>query len=102
MALSVSAPGALSPGDFVAGFVDASGVNKLFWDEAAGAPLNGIADSLPAVASCVQVQDPQGGATGPWKLVLTPSALDTVNASSVMQYELDQRVLVLVASTNNG
>jgi hypothetical protein len=101
MSLSLEAIGSAAANDYVAGFVDASGVSRLFINES-GTPLNGIADSLPQIATVVQVDDPQGGTTGPWKLHLTAQAVDTVNGSSPMTYLLDQRAYIIKASTNNG
>jgi hypothetical protein len=63
---------------------------------------NLVPSSLPMLQSVTQVSDPQGTADGPWKMVLTPAAVDTVNASSVMTYYLDQNALVVLAATING
>lgn len=101
MSLSLEAIGSAAANDIVAGYVDGMGVARLFVN-AAGTPVNGIANSLPSIASVAQVQDPVGGNTGPWKLHLTPAAVDTVNASSPMFVLLDQNAYILKASTTNG
>src|SRR5579859_2438296 len=100
MALSVSNAAGVAAGNFVAAIVDGGTAHRFI--NAAGTPLNGIANSLPTVKSITQVADPQGTADGGWKVVLTPAAVDTVNGSSVMSYVLDQNAYFILASTNNG
>jgi hypothetical protein len=103
MALTVSAASAVTPGQFVAGILDGPEGRSVLFVNAAGTPLNGIATSLPTVGSVTRVSTPgTSDNAGPTKLVLTPNALDTVNASSVQAFTLDQNAYVIVASTNNG
>lgn len=98
----------------VAGILDpAGGINRTYNPTTVGyAPVSGDAANkwLPvtsAVVSATQVQDnywtPVTGTTGATKvgqvsLNLTPAALDTVRASSVMQFKLSPNALVITAS----
>lgn len=102
MALSLVAAASVAANAFVAGIVNGPEGRGALFINAAGTPLNGIANSLPQVGSLVQVTDPQGAADGPWKLHLVSQAVDTVNGSSPMNYVLDVNAYFIIASTNNG
>lgn len=108
MSLTIEAASAASVADYVAGYVDGSERGRTFVN-ASGTPLNGIANSLPKIASISQVTQVDGawGGTGStigggWKVTLTVAAVDTTNASSVMNLFLDSDAYFIKASTNDG
>ena len=56
------------------------------------------ASVFPAVVSASVVNDSAGNPTGPVKLVLSPGTADVINASSVLNYLLDQESVVITVS----
>ena len=108
MALTVEAAASASVNDYVAGYFDGSERGRSFVN-AAGAPQNGITNSLPQIQSISAVTAYDGAfpsmgvnVTGGWKVQLKVSSLDTANASSTVILYLDQAGYFVKASTSNG
>lgn len=106
MSLSLVAVGSLtsSGGQFVAGYLDGEQRAKLFINSS-GAPLNGIANSLPVTVSTAQdtIVDSAGNSkVGGWLVKINPAAADTTSLNSPQTVRVDQDAWFLVASTNNG
>lgn len=104
MSLSLVAVGSLtsSGGQFVAGYVDAAGVSKLYITTG-GAPS--VANSLPSTVSTAQTTQVDSAGTskvGGWVVKIAAAAADTTNISSPLNVYLDQEAYFIVASTNNG
>lgn len=106
----------LPAGTVVAGILDpANGIHKIFNPQVVGLPVvtgDAYTKWLPTVAAAPtaaiindQYWAPVPGSTqgannklGQISLNLTPTATDTVNASSVMQYKLSANAIVITAT----
>lgn len=82
---------------FVAGFMDGSQVARMFYTD-------GNSVALPTIKYIAQTQytDSVGLKGGGFKLALTPSAANLVDATSPMVFYLDGFTFLIIASTQYG
>jgi hypothetical protein len=91
---------------FIAGFLDGSQRCRLFYTD-------GVAVGLPSVKYIVQTiysdsgelgTNPAGGGSkgGGFKIALTPSATNLIDATSPMTFYMDGYAMLIVASTQYG
>lgn len=103
LTLAVTKAASLAATNVVVGFIDEFNRGRKYSPFLANglAPQTGDAANkwLPSVVSVTQVLDPTGGATGPWKVVLSPGSGDTVNVASVQTVLVDQNTLFITATS---
>lgn len=96
MAFTIVAPGSISQGDWVAGFIDLSGHARMFYS-ATATPGPSVAFPTATVAPTRVGYPTVGAANGPWTLQLT-MAVGAPDGGSPAYFVLDQRAMVIKSS----